>query len=373
MENRIDLKRPDAPELAAFGTHPVGVRTLHLVNPGQIDLSDPARTPLPRADRSLVVEYWYPAREGAEGGCHYATLLRDGHAHLTLQGSASRGAPARPGAEDAPLVVLSHGHPGNRHLMAHLGEHLASHGYRVAAIDHADGTYGDESFLKGRAFASTLYHRPRDTEFVAAALGGDYAVVGYSMGGYGALLAGGAGLADAALAFEGAPPGDLLQDYRFPVVPTRLRALITIGPWGRQHGFWTGTGLGRLRLPLLVMAGALDGISGYQSGMRQIFEEAGGPAWLLTYLDAGHNAAAPIPAPSEAWAPSPHLDWPPFAHYADPVWDSVRMNNIAQHFATAFLGMHLRGEAAMADYLAPGWKGFAGGDAPGLRLEARGA
>ena len=63
----------------------------------------------------------------------------------------------------------------------------------------------------------------------------------------------------------------------------------------------------------------------------------------------------------------------PFEHYADKVWDTVRMNNIAQHFVAAFLGLHLQGEAGMARYLAPGWAGFAPGTALGLRLEHRGA
>ena len=92
---------------------------------------------------------------------------------------------------------------------------------------------------------------------------------------------------------------------------------------------------------------------------------------ILTFEAAGHNAAAPIPAPEESWARSPHLEFVPFDHYADAVWDSVRMNNIAQHFVTAFLGLHLKGDAAMADYLAPGWRGFDEGGAGGLRLETR--
>ena len=32
-DNRIDLIRPDAPDLALLGPHPVGVKTLELVNP----------------------------------------------------------------------------------------------------------------------------------------------------------------------------------------------------------------------------------------------------------------------------------------------------------------------------------------------------
>ena len=45
------------------------------------------------------------------------------------------------------------------------------------------------------------------------------------------------------------------------------------------------------------------------------------------------------------------MDFAPFEHYADAVWDNVRMNNIAQHFATAFMDMHLKGDADKAAYL----------------------
>jgi hypothetical protein len=94
--------------------------------------------------------------------------------------------------------------------------------------------------------------------------------------------------------------------------------------------------------------------------------------WLLTYDHAGHNAGAPIPPPEESWAPSPHLEFVPFQHYGDPVWDNVRMNNIAQHYLTAFLGVHLKG-LEYQTYLDPaaGWPGFADGTVRGLRLEAK--
>ncbi len=58
-----------------------------------------------------------------------------------------------------------------------------------------------------------------------------------------------------------------------------------------------------------------------------------------------------MPAPEESWAVSETLGWAPFEHYADPVWDTVRMNNIAQHFVTAFLDLHLEGDAEKARYL----------------------
>jgi hypothetical protein len=56
MQNRIDFVRPDAPVLAQRGPHPVGVRTLKLVNPSQPDVLAGGVK-----DRVLVVELWYPA------------------------------------------------------------------------------------------------------------------------------------------------------------------------------------------------------------------------------------------------------------------------------------------------------------------------
>ena len=103
---------------------------------------------------------------------------------------------------------------------------------------------------------------------------------------------------------------------------------------------------------MLFVAGSADDVSGYEKGTRAIFEAAtGADRYLLTYLGAGHNAGAPIPAPAESFAFSDALKLFPFMHYADPVWDTVRMNNILQHFATAFLSMHLKGDATMRAYL----------------------
>ena len=59
----------------------------------------------------------------------------------------------------------------------------------------------------------------------------------------------------------------------------------------------------------------------------------------------------------------------PFGHYADAVWDTTRMNNILQHFATAFFALHLKGESDKQSFFEAGWKGFKRGTAVGLVLE----
>ena len=64
-------------------------------------------------------------------------------------------------------MIISHGYPGNRYLMSHLGENLASKGFVTVSIDHKDSTYDDQ-----KAFASTLYNRPFDQLFVLNEIGG---------------------------------------------------------------------------------------------------------------------------------------------------------------------------------------------------------
>jgi len=60
-ENRIDLIRPDAPELAAFGPLPVDVTTLGIIHAGQIKIVAANSTQHPHGDRTLIAELWYPA------------------------------------------------------------------------------------------------------------------------------------------------------------------------------------------------------------------------------------------------------------------------------------------------------------------------
>lgn len=351
--NRIDQVSADAPQFAGYGSMAVGVKTLHLTNPDQLDLSLPE---MPRRDRALTIEVWYPAQ--AAPATPYDTMLRDGVTPIQLHGRAARDAVALTG--DYPLVILSHGYPGDRLLMVHLGETLASRGYIVASIEHRDSTYANKG-----AFMSTLVNRPLDTRFVADHLGAaKYAIIGYSMGGYGALVAAGAGVRPDA--FGDLPYGQAHLPIA-PQVDPRLKAIIPIGPWGGKHGVWDAQGLAMGQVPAFIMAGSADEVSGYDDGMVFIHQHTGGH--LLTFMGAGHNAAAPYPAPHQAFTPSPHLDFLPAEHYVDPIWDTVRMNGIAQHFATAFLGLHLLGQPEMAAYLTPEFTGFSA--AQGLQLQSK--
>jgi predicted dienelactone hydrolase len=414
-DNRIDTIRSDAPELAAYGKLAVGVKTLRLVNPGQQDIARfKAGQPMPVYDRPLTVEVWYPARlpagQAAQG--QYRAITRDGKSEVSLHGKAVRDAQPEPAGGPYPLLIISHGYPGNRYLLSHLGENLASKGYVVVSIDHTDSTYSDQA-----AFGSTLLNRPLDQLFVlnemarlgasdpAGTLKGmvnadNTGLIGYSMGGYGVVNTIGGGFTAASVGFSwGTPNGALAvrqagNPAHVASMDKRIKAAVAFAPWGWNAGFWDAAGLAGIKTPVFFVAGSVDDVSGYAPGVRNIFEASvNAPRYLLTYENANHNAGAPMPPPRETWLPVPSLKFIPAEHYTDAVWDNVRMNNIAQHFTTAFLGKYLKNEAAMDPYLsliehakdgkwsaeADGklkadhsyWKGFPARTAVGLRLEHR--
>lgn len=412
QENRIDQVRPDAPELAPYGDLEIGVRTLDLVNKDQIDIVkvEPGKE-LPRYDRPLKVEIWYPAAAGATATPYEGVFLRDGETKVTLHGKAARDAAPAEAETPYPLVIISHGYPGNRFLLSHLAENLASKGYVVASIDHKDSTYDDQG-----KFGSTLVNRPLDQKFVLNEIArlseedGNFlnglvdaenaAIIGYSMGGYGAVISAGAGVTEAAVGYEwGAPEKTLAvnqagSETHNALPDERVKAVVAFAPWGMERGFWNEDALAKIQKPMFYVAGSVDDVSGYEKGTKAIYEATiNADAYLLTFENANHNAAAPMPAPAESWKKSEKLGWAPFDHYADPVWDTVRMNNIAQHFVTAFLGKYLKEDEAVGAYLdvipnaADGvyaknedgtfkpehtyWKGFADRTAKGLSLSYR--
>ena len=160
----------DAPELARLGDHAVGVKTLHLVQHGQIDVLafDAAKGSAPLADRALTVDLWYPAnpRPGAPHAVYTARLPSEppaAPASFSIPGIAVRDAP--PSGTSLPLVIVSHGYSNDPAAMTWLTENLASKGYIVAAIRHDDPPITDRT-----RFPQPLMRRPLDIAFAAREL-----------------------------------------------------------------------------------------------------------------------------------------------------------------------------------------------------------
>lgn len=353
----------DAPELAQLGDLAVGVRTLFLVEPDQPDVLafNPATGVAPRRERRLTVDLWYPAKPGQNAAreVYSATFPSEPPAapvSFSVPGIAVRDARAAGGGY--PLVVISHGYSNAPAAMTWLTENLASKGYVVAAIRHEDPPITDRAGLP-----QLLLRRPLDIAYVTGSLqsilGAQHlidpaktALIGYSMGGYGVLTAGGATL-DPSSPLMKLVPGGMLRPYarggtlRESVLVKSLRAVVAISPaGGGSLAAWGAEGLRDISAPVLLISGDSDRTVDYATGARAMFETAtGAHRYLLTFKGCGHSIGLnPVPEAMQdrLW----DEDW-----FEDPVWRKERINAINAHFITAFLDLYVKGDASRAAYL----------------------
>lgn len=252
------------------GPHAVGHRT--------IDVGDTTA-------RRLTVEIWYPtsateagsqvelfAPEPAQQATYRGLLDTAPSGCPTLQTRATRDAPLLEGLR--PLLLFSHCHECTRFSSFSLAEHLASHGFVVAAPDHAGNTLFD--LLEGEPSwalnADNLEIRAADIRAVLDALLQDptwsidterIGVWGHS---FGSVTAG-----------------------RVAQLDPRVRAAAGIAA-PMENPLIPGVALAEIDLPLFFVV-AVEDNSITEFGniiLRQNFDTANTPAWKLEVQDAGH-------------------------------------------------------------------------------------
>lgn len=356
----------DAPELAVPGPHAVGVMKLE-VDVGTVPALDGAAP----VQRQIAGWLWYPSAGARSAQREWSVDIR-GHAWRPLPTSPMRvvvpsvatpDAALQPGAP-LPVVLLSHGLLNWAPALNDLAEHLASRGYAVLGLEHADETATNP-------LAAALLLRPLDQSGALRTLQRldstpghslhqrlaleRVAVVGYSMGAYGALVSAGARAGVDGAAF-GMVPGGALARHARPMQPAdeqaraRIAAVVAIAPWGGQAGVGAlkPAGLSAVTAPVLLMVGDQDDISGYADGVRSLWDHLPAtPRWLLVYENARHNIAlngAPVNLQGSfaAWT-----------NFEEPVWRRDRILEINRHFVTAFLDLTLLGKTERALYLNP--------------------
>ena len=254
------------------------------------------------AGKEVTVAFWYPAsRRGAP--CEYTLVAQK------IEGRATRDAPAIPGR--FPLVVYSHGGGGCGTNGATLAEHLAAHGFVVAAPDHHDefvSARSDGHVVRdpkkireyllwahraskrkgtGRMKPSFYEHRPREIRATIDAVLGhsadpkspwhhlvDPARIGITGVSFGAWTT---------VACAGGIP--LYHDRR-------IKAAAPIAGQASRRGPF---GISRLRVPVMIVFGELETIvlgdetSGRKTaGMQRNYERAHAPRFLVGIQGARH-------------------------------------------------------------------------------------
>lgn len=351
---------PGAPELSARGDTVTGVRTILLMEPGQPNV------PLGLSgghwslyDRELRAEVWYPACPAPDAvpavyTDHMGRADLGSLSPFAIPGRAFRDADPDLSAGPRPVIVISHGYPGSRFLLSNLAESLSSRGYVVVSIGHRDNTY--EDFASSGSLESALIHRSRDQRFVISALGrlneegflrgmlqpDNVGLIGFSMGGYGALRTIGARFSREALDQFASLAGELAEPEDFHGHPA-VRAALLFAP----AAFWLDENrLEDLDIPTLWVCGTADNTVHYDR-VRLFWQKAErSDRTLVSYACCGHNVAN-NPAPQEGQSAS----WEIYKRWADPVWDTWKLNNANAHFAAAFFGEHLLRRPEMGRYL----------------------
>jgi len=233
----------------------------------------------PSRGRTVPVEAWYPVRPDQAVGepTVYSVLL------LGLESpSAIEDAPVAPRGF-FPLVIFSHGNGGIGAQSFFLTETLASHGFVVLAPDHVGNTLLDVVFgnVGEPEVLQSALDRPRDVSLLIDTmiertfLQDDpffltvnpfrIGVTGHSFGGFTSLAVAAGFDGDAAEEFGIEVPED------FEPIPAdpRVRAIAPIAPASTPL---SDRELARIRVPVLLVGGTLDGTTPLDPEVTRPFE-----------------------------------------------------------------------------------------------------
>ena len=354
--------RSDAPELAHRGPYGVGLRELNVAY-----TTTAARSP-------LKVDVWYPAviPEGMEELAWITTWAGQGLNAGSNRASRPFDFPVRAlrnaapddsgaGERGYPILMFSHGANGSSSQYTNTFSNLASKGYIVISVDHTGNSAGTNS----NSSAGSPSARNTDLRYIldcveqasitaesflfGMADAHNTAVMGHSMGGGASLMMGGS-TGSAATAAD-----------------PRVKAIIPVAPWTSILG---GNNISHVTIPILMIGGTMDDTAAF-SGQKSKYDSISNntDAYFLVYQGGNHEMVIDAPSyflasglnASTYWGHrygsvgssplEPWKEWREFIFSTEPMWDEARISNINQHFITAFLDLHMKGDTDKRAYL----------------------
>ncbi|MEH2261471.1 alpha/beta hydrolase [Nostoc sp.] len=220
---------------------------------------------------------------------------------------------------DKPIIVFSHGFASVRTDLRYLAEHLASHGYVVAALEHPGSNGANTNLaLQGKTRVmkpQEFLYRPQDISFVLDELKklnqtannplqGKLAtnkamVVGYSFGGATALALAGAefqlehlkqrckkNLTILSLGENIQCIAQELPENSYQLRDSRIKQAIALNP--TTSLIFGETGLTKIQVPTLVLAGSADKTAPALTEQIVGFDKIPSPKWLVGIVGGTH-------------------------------------------------------------------------------------
>jgi predicted dienelactone hydrolase len=218
-----------------------------------------------------------------------------------------------------PLIVFSHGFGSVRTDLRYLAEHLASHGYVVAALEHPGSNETSSKVVsKGKKLLvepQEFLDRPRDISFILDELEtlnqtannplqgklatNNVMVVGYSFGGGTALALAGGELqienlkqrcqqnsAKTNLSQGLQCVAQALPEKTYQLRDARIKQAIALNP--TTSLMFGETGLTKVQIPTLILSSSADKITPALTEQIMGFAKIPSPKWLVGVVGASH-------------------------------------------------------------------------------------
>jgi len=218
-----------------------------------------------------------------------------------------------------PLIVFSHGFSSVRTDLRYLAEHLASHGYVVAALEHPGSNETSSKVVsKGKKLLvepQEFLDRPRDISFILDELEklnqtannplqgklatNNVMVVGYSFGGGTALALAGGELqienlkqrCQQKLGTTNLSQGlqcvaQALPEKTYQLRDSRIKQAIALNP--TTSLMFGETGLTKVQIPTLILSSSADKITPALTEQVMGFAKIPSPKWLVGVVGASH-------------------------------------------------------------------------------------